>query len=203
MIITSFFFIFNFMINKRIVLGSGSPRRKELIASLGVPFRIEIKSIDETVPSTIPIEQAALYLAQQKALPLIDSIVKDEVLLTSDTIVLHDNTILGKPRDAHEAKTMLETLSNDCNEVITGVYLTDGNHIEAFSVNTKVYFKALTSDEIAYYINKFQPFDKAGAYGIQEWIGKIGVQRIEGCFYNVMGLPIAKVWEKLLKFSEN
>ncbi len=191
------------MINKRIVLGSGSPRRKELIASLGVPFRIEIKSIDETVPSTIPIEQAALYLAQQKALPLIDSIVKDEVLLTSDTIVLHDNTILGKPRDAHEAKTMLETLSNDCNEVITGVYLTDGNHIEAFSVNTKVYFKALTSDEIAYYINKFQPFDKAGAYGIQEWIGKIGVQRIEGCFYNVMGLPIAKVWEKLLKFSEN
>ncbi len=185
------------MFSKKIILGSSSPRRKQLIQDLGLDCEIRKKEVEESFPQSMNHYDVPSYLAQLKAESLKSTIQEDEVLLTSDTVVVFNNEILHKPKNREEAMEALNNLSNTVNEVVTGVFLYQPKHEATFSVKTKVVFNALTDDEIAYYVNNYQPFDKAGAYGIQEWIGMIGVRKIEGCFYNVMGLPVSKVWETL------
>lgn len=185
------------MFSKKIILGSSSPRRKQLIEQLGMRCEIRKKEVEEVFPAELSHYDVPEYLSKLKAEPLKQSIREDEVLLTSDTVVIHNNQILEKPKDHAAAVEMLERLSGSINEVVTGVYLYNPNHEKSFSVRTKVYFKVLTPQEIEYYVTHYKPFDKAGAYGIQEWIGMIGVEKIEGCFYNVMGLPMNELWKVL------
>lgn len=185
------------MFSKKIILGSASPRRKQLVEQLGIKCEIRKKEVDEVFPKELSHYDVPEYLSKLKAEPLKATINKDEVLLTSDTVVIHNNQILEKPKDFEDAVKMLELLSDSINEVVTGVYLFNPKHEKSFSVKTKVFFKKLTSEEIEYYVNTYKPYDKAGAYGIQEWIGMIGVQKIEGCFYNVMGLPVNELWKTL------
>lgn len=183
------------MFSKKIILGSSSPRRKQLIEQLGMRCEIRKKEVEEVYPDHLSHYEVPEYLSKLKAEPLKTSIRNDEVLLTSDTVVIHNYQILEKPKDHQAAVEMLERLSNSINEVVTGVYLYSINHEKSFSVRTKVFFKALTAEEIEFYVTNYKPFDKAGAYGIQEWIGMIGVEKIEGCFYNVMGLPMNELWK--------
>lgn len=185
------------MFSKKIIIGSSSPRRKQLVEQLGLNCEIRKKEVEEIFPSEMSHYAVPEYLSQLKAEPLKARIQKDEVLLTSDTVVIHNNQILEKPQDHQSAVEMLERLSGNVNEVVTGVYLYSANHERTFSVRTKVFFKVLTPEEIEYYVSNYKPFDKAGAYGIQEWIGMIGVEKIEGCFYNVMGLPVNELWKVL------
>lgn len=191
------------MFEGKIVLGSASPRRKQLIKELRLTCEVRKKSVDENYPLDLEVYKVPEYLAKLKAEPLVEGLSEDEVLLTSDTVVIMEDQILHKPKDAREAKKMLFSLSGNMNEVVTGVCLTSSKERAVFSSTTKVYFSELSEDDIDYYIEHFKPFDKAGAYGIQEWIGQIGVRRIEGCFYNVMGLPVHDVWKHLQssKFS--
>lgn len=185
------------MFDKKIILGSASPRRKTLVDQLGVECEVRKQKVDEHYPTDLDPYEVPIYLAELKAQPLRSTIQGGEVLLTSDTVVIHNNKVLAKPRDEKEAFTMLSGLSNDMNEVVTGVSLYSTNYEETFSVQTRVFFLPLKEEEIEYYIKRYKPFDKAGAYGIQEWIGQIGVKRIEGCFYNVMGLPVSQIWKRL------
>ncbi len=185
------------MFQGTIVLGSASPRRKQLIEALGLPCEVRKKSITEDYPEELNVYKVPEFLAELKSQPLIKGLSEREVLLTSDTVVIMDGEILHKPEDSEEAKMMLTSLSGTMNEVVTGVCLTSKKNKVIFSSITKVYFAQLRAEDIDYYIERYQPFDKAGAYGIQEWIGQIGVESIEGCFYNVMGLPVQKVWDKL------
>lgn len=185
------------MFEGKIVLGSASPRRKQLVEGLGLLCEVRKKSVDEHYPEDLDVYKVPEYLAELKSKPLVAELLEKEVLLTSDTVVIKDGSILHKPKDADDARQMLKNLSGSMNEVVTGVCLTSVNHKTVFSSITKVYFSELREEDINYYVEKYQPFDKAGAYGIQEWIGQIGVQRIEGCFYNVMGLPVHQVWEHL------
>ncbi len=182
-----------------IVLGSASPRRKELLESLdNIPFRIEVSNTDETIPCNIATKDAAKYLAKKKADAY--TIKHNTLLITADTIVIRKNKIYGKPKDRQEAKEMLLELSGKKHEVITGVCIKSKNKEKVFHSKTEVKFNSLSQSEIEYYINHYQPFDKAGAYGIQEWIGYIGIKKIKGSYYNVMGLPTNKIYKKLLKF---
>ena len=183
-----------------IVLGSKSPRRQKLIKELGFAFEVRTKEIEEKYPSYTPLKEVAAYLATLKASALKSSLISGEILLTSDTVVLNNNEILGKPKNPLEAKNMLRSLSGGTHEVITGVHLQSLDKTHTFSVGTIVHFAKLTDVEIDFYINKYKPFDKAGAYGIQEWIGYIGVEKIEGCYYNVMGLPVHEVYKQLMQF---
>lgn len=185
------------MFRGRIVLGSASPRRKQLIEELGISCEVRKKNIDENYPEELDVYKVPEYLAELKSKPLIEGLSEKEVLLTSDTVVIKENEIMHKPKNAEEARVMLKRLSGSTNEVVTGVCLTSRKNRSIFSSITKVYFAELRDEDIEYYIGHYKPFDKAGAYGIQEWIGQIGVMRIEGCFYNVMGLPVQKVWEEL------
>lgn len=187
------------MFSKKIILGSSSPRRKQLIEDLGMDCEVRKKEVNETFPASMNHYDVPEFLAKLKAEPLKATLQKDEVLLTSDTVVIFNNEILHKPKDRAEAIEMLQRLSGELNEVVTGVSLYQLDHQQSFSVKTKVFFNALTQEEIEYYVDTYKPFDKAGAYGIQEWIGMIGVRKIEGCFYNVMGLPVNRVWEILNK----
>jgi septum formation protein len=182
----------------KIVLASNSPRRKELLKGLNIDFEIRtIEGIDETSPSYLPPAETPLYLAQQKAKAYEATIADDELLITADTIVLLDNDILGKPKDRDEAIAMLKRLSGKRHEVVTGVALTSKEEQTSFSVSSYVDFAELSDNEIIAYIDRYKPYDKAGAYGIQEWIGFIGVRAIEGSFYNVMGLPVQRLYEVL------
>lgn len=185
------------MFNGRIVLGSASPRRKQLIEELGLPCEVRKNNIEEAYPDDLDVYKVPEFLAELKSKPLKEGLSKDEVLLTSDTVVIKENEIMHKPKDTDEAREMLRNLSDSSNDVVTGVCLNSLYNRSLFSSVTKVYFSELRDEDIDYYIDRFKPFDKAGAYGIQEWIGQIGVKRIEGCFYNVMGLPVQKVWEEL------
>ncbi len=185
------------MFQGTIVLGSASPRRKQLIEALGLPCEVRKKSISEDYPEELDVYKVPEFLAELKSQPLTEDLSEYEILLTSDTVVIMEGKILHKPKDSEEAKMMLTSLSGNMNEVVTGVCLTSNKNKVTFSSITKVYFAELRPEDIDYYIDRYQPFDKAGAYGIQEWIGQIGVERIEGCFYNVMGLPVQKVWDKL------
>ena len=185
------------MFNGKLILGSASPRRRELIEGLGLDCEVRIESVEENYPADLNIYKVPEYLAQIKAQPLLEGIKEDEVLLTSDTVVIMNNDILHKPKDEQNAYEMLKALSGQMNEVVTGVSLISNETKVVFSSITKVFFSTLRDEDINYYIERYKPFDKAGGYGIQEWIGQIGVERIEGCFYNVMGLPIHQVWEHL------
>ncbi len=183
-------------LSRPILLASNSPRRKQLLSDLGLAFEVRVKEVNEDFPEQLQREQVAEFLAAHKA----DAYVADlqnEVLITADTIVCLGERILNKPADAAEAFAMLRALSGTHHEVITGVCLLTRESKTVFHDVTKVYFKELSDEEIQYYIEHYQPFDKAGAYGIQEWIGKIGIEKIEGSYFNVVGLPVQKLYTYL------
>lgn len=184
----------------QLVLGSKSPRRQELLAGMGFDFDVRTKDTDERFPDSLSPKEVPLYLAALKANELIDELKQGEVLITSDTIVLLDNEILGKPTSPANAKEMLRKLASNNHEVITGVHLKSLEKSHSFSVSTKVFFKPLTEEMIDFYIENYNPFDKAGSYGIQEWIGFVGIDRIEGSYFNVVGLPVAELWDALNNF---
>ena len=182
-----------------VVLGSNSPRRRELLNDMGVTFRVEsIKGIDETYPASLPVEEIPVYLARLKAdnHPLKDN----ELLITADTIVVLDDAVLGKPVGEQDAHNMLRALSGRSHRVISGVCVMTRERCESFADTSIVRFADLADDEIDYYIEHYHPLDKAGAYGIQEWIGNIGIAGINGDFYNVMGLPTRKLYQVLKTF---
>jgi septum formation protein len=183
-----------------IILGSSSPRRKELLAALGFEFTTLNPDIDESFSDDVPIEQVATYLAEQKASALENQLQKDDLLICSDTVVVINNEILGKPTDPQNAFEILKQLSGNTHKVITGVALKSINKTINFSVETTVSFTDLSEEKIRFYIKTFQPFDKAGSYGIQDWIGLIGVKKIEGSYTNVMGLPTCELYEAIMSF---
>ncbi len=180
-----------------IVLGSKSPRRQALVKELGIPTEVRVIEVEEIYPKDLDPEKVPVYLAELKAQAHLSKLKENEILLTSDTIVLLENEVIGKPKSIEEAKQLLAKLSGKSHTVITGVYLASKSKKVKFSSHTKVHFSTLSEEEIAYYVDKFQPMDKAGSYAIQEWIGYIGVQKIEGCYYNVMGLPLHDVYQHL------
>lgn len=182
----------------KIILSSNSPRRRELLAGLGVDFEVKvIKGVDESYPATLPSEDVAEYIAREKAAAY--EVAADELVITADTVVVVGDDILGKPHDAAEARKMLREISGCTHRVVTGVCMKTLKETHSFSVVTGVTFKMLSDEEIDYYVEHYKPFDKAGAYGIQEWIGYIGVTGLEGSYYNVMGFPVQRVYEELTK----
>lgn len=184
-----------------IILASNSPRRKELLEKLEIPFTVQTIDIDEDVPDNIKPRESAIYLAQLKGVAH-DKLAKHHIVITADTIVIANNKVLGKPNSIHEAAAMLQELSDDTHEVITGVCIKSNNDVHCFDVSTKVTFGSLLSEEIEHYTKSGSANDKAGAYGIQDWIGFIGISNIEGSYYNVMGLPVFEVYRHLkLHFS--
>ena len=188
-------------IKYKIVLASNSPRRKELLAGLGMPFEVRVlDGIDESYPSELPVSEVALYIAGLKANTYRDSLAPDELIITADTVVIVNDEILGKPTDEADAVRMLRELSGCTHQVTTGVCLLTAEKERRFSVTTDVTFKQLTDEEICHYVNSYKPFDKAGAYGIQEWIGYIGVTGLHGSYYNVMGLPVQRIYSELKHF---
>lgn len=189
-----------FMVDKKIILASKSPRRKELLEGLEIPFEIRTKEVEEIYPNDLAPLKVAPFLAELKVQPLISSLKEGEILLTSDTVVVWNNEILGKPKDENDAKEMLLKLSGTIHEVITAVHMRSLKKSVTFSNSTKVHFTEITEKEILHYIEKYKPFDKAGSYGIQEWIGFIGIKKIEGCYFSVMGLPVHDVYQQFLSF---
>jgi septum formation protein len=184
----------------KLILGSGSPRRQELLKSLGFSFEVRPINADESFPETLKAENIPLYLAEKKANSYPATLNDKELLITSDTIVWCDGKVLNKPADFEEGKEMLGTLSGKMHEVYTAVCLKNGEKQVLFHDLSKVYFKVLTNEEIEYYLINFNPYDKAGGYGVQDWIGYVAIEKIEGSFYNVMGLPVKKLYEELIKF---
>ena len=185
----------------RVVLASNSPRRRELLAGLGLEFEVRVLAgIDESYPAGLPALETAGYIAGKKAEAYRRSMADDELIITADTVVIVGSEVLGKPADEAEATMMLRKLSGCTHQVVTGVCLTTRDRSTHFSVRTDVTFKELTDAEIAYYIATYKPFDKAGAYGIQEWIGYIGCTGLHGSYYNVMGLPVQRIYSELQKF---
>jgi septum formation protein len=183
--------------NYNLILASGSPRRQQFFTDLGLDFEIRLKPVKEEFPDRLTHFEISDYLAQLKSLPFKEELNDNDILVTSDTIVWHDNKALGKPRDHEDAYNMLSAMSNATHEVITSICFTTKTSQITVNAITKVTFKALTENEINYYINNFKPFDKAGAYGIQEWIGQIGITNIEGSYTNVVGLPTHLLYKTL------
>ena len=184
----------------KVILASGSPRRRELMAGLGVNYEVRIlPDVDESYPDTLQGEEIPLYIAKEKADAYIPMMQQDELIITADTIVWLDGKVLGKPRDREDALQMLRTMSGRTHEVFTGVCITTTDWQRSFTAQTEVRFATLSEDEIIYYVDNFKPMDKAGAYGVQEWIGFIGVENISGSYYNIMGLPVQKLYRELLK----
>lgn len=184
----------------QIILGSNSPRRQELLKSLGFNFIIKPINADESFSKELQAEHIPLYLAQKKANSYSASLKENELLITADTIVWCNEQVFNKPENYLEGKKMLEMLSGQMHEVYTGVCLKSHNKQITFYDVSKVYFKNLKSEEIDYYLTNYNPYDKAGGYGVQDWIGYIGIEKIEGSFYNVMGLPVKKLYEELMNF---
>ena len=181
-----------------IILASNSPRRKELLAGLGMPFEVRVlQDIDESYPDDLPVSEVALYIAGKKADAYRTTLADDELVITADTVVIVGDEILGKPVDEADAERMLRLISGRTHQVTTGVCMLTREMERRFAVTTDVTFKPLSDDEIHYYITRYRPFDKAGAYGIQEWIGYIGVTGLHGSYYNVMGLPVQRIYETL------
>ncbi len=188
---------------KKVILASGSPRRHELLAGLGIDFTIDTETSfkEEFAPET-PHPQVPVLMAEGKSRGFHRPLEKDEILITSDTMVLLDSVIMGKPSSREDAARMLKSLSGRTHEVITAVTLRDTQHMETVTDSTLVHFKDLSDDEINYYLDNYKPYDKAGAYGVQEWIGYAAITGIEGSFYNVMGFPMHKVYAELIKFAD-
>lgn len=181
-----------------VILASNSPRRKELLAGLGIDFSVKVlKDVDESYPSTLPVTEIAEFIASKKAAAYNET---EDIVITADTVVVVDQEVLGKPLDADDARRMLRLLSGRTHQVITGVCIKTPTVQKHFSVSTDVTFKSLSDPEIDFYINNYKPFDKAGAYGIQEWIGYIGCTGLNGSYFNVMGLPVQRLYEELKPF---
>ena len=187
--------------NYRLILASQSPRRRQLLSDAGLEFTLADRfECDETFPQDMPAEDVAEYLSRLKSEAYPEPLVEGDILLTADTVVIADNRVLGKPSDRAEAIEMISLLSGCDHEVITGCTLRTATRQRSFSVRSKVHFRALDREEIEYYVDCYRPFDKAGAYGIQEWIGYVGIEGIEGSFYNVMGLPVQRLYSILKEF---
>lgn len=187
----------NLLKNRQLILASGSPRRKSFLQDLGLKFEIRIKEVVESYPNQLKGQEISEYLAQLKAAPFLEELKEDDILITADTIVWLEGKALGKPKNIQEASEMLRSLSNKSHEVISSIALTTKEKQVILSDRTTVTFKELSDHEINYYIENFKPFDKAGAYGIQEWLGFIGIERIEGSYFNVVGFPVQKFYEAL------
>jgi len=186
-----------------IVLASGSPRRKQLLSEMGINFRVSTKKVNENFPVHLSPSQVAIFLSELKNKAFHSAELDDNTLLiTADTIVCFENEILGKPHNEAEAKKILRKLSGNKHEVITGICLRIKDHFHSFATSTDVYFSSLSNKEINYYIIHYKPFDKAGAYGIQEWIGHVAIEKIEGSYFNVMGLPTHRLYKELASFLE-
>lgn len=189
--------------NYNLILASASPRRRQLLADCGIQFTLAEKfECDETFPATMPCCEVAQHISALKSNAYPNPLSEKEILLTADTVVIAENKILGKPANRAEAVEMLTLLSGRKHTVITGVTIRTATHTHSFSVESSVYFRALTSEEMDYYIDTYKPFDKAGAYGIQEWIGYVAIEGIEGSFFNVMGLPVQRLYVELDLFIE-
>jgi len=188
------------ILNYNLILASASPRRQQLLKGLGLEFKVRIKKVKETYPKKLKREHIALYLCELKANAFGKDLDKNTLVITADTIVWLNGKVLKKPLDFDEAVSMLKSLSGKMHEVITAVCLKSGKRSKSFFVITKVYFKRLTTKKITYYVTKFKPYDKAGAYGIQEWIGSKGIKKIEGSYFNVMGLPLKELYDELMEF---
>lgn len=187
--------------NYNIILASGSPRRQAFFKELDLDFTIQIKEVEEVYSSELKYSKITDYLSQLKASIFIN-LSENDILITSDTIVWKNEKALGKPKDFEEAKKMLRSLSGQMHEVITSVCFTSKKFQKTVNDVTKVWFKTLSEDEINYYLKNYKPFDKAGSYGIQEWIGYIGIEKIEGCYFNVMGLPTRLVYKTLTEIAD-
>lgn len=186
--------------NYRIILASRSPRRQQLLRELGLKFDVVIKEYAETYPESLVGEEIARYVAHQKAISFKNEISDNEIVITADTIVWCNNKVLGKPLNSDDAIRILKEISGNTHEVITGVCLFSSFKEKTFSVSTKVTFDTLSGEEISYYVDKFKPYDKAGAYGIQEWIGIAACSNIEGSYFNVVGLPVQRLYKELQRF---
>ncbi|MBI9057958.1 MAG: septum formation protein Maf [Labilibaculum sp.] len=184
----------------QLILASKSPRRQEMLKELGVEFEIKLKEVEEVYPEGLSAIEIPVYLAELKASAFLDDIKDKDLVITADTIVCIDDWILGKPKDRADAVKMLKALSGRSHKVVSGVCLTSLKKKLSFSTTTDVHFKVLNDEEINYYIDNYKPFDKAGAYGIQEWIGFIGIDGIEGSYFNVVGLPIQRLYQELSTF---
>ena len=184
----------------KIILASNSPRRKELLSGLGVDYEVKtLPDVDESYPDGLSGEEIAKHIARGKAEAYRSLIQADELVITADTIVWLDGTVMGKPKDEEEAKDMLMRLSGKTHQVITGVCLTTASMQKTFATVTDVIFATLTDEEVDYYVTRYQPMDKAGSYGVQEWIGFVGVENLSGSYFNVMGLPIQRLYTELKK----
>ncbi len=190
------------MVNKtkyKIVLASNSPRRKELMKALDIPYQVRVRDgIDESYPPTLPTTVIAEYISEKKSMAY--TISDDELLITADTIVVLGDEVIGKPRDLDDARNILNKLSGQTHKVITGCCLRTTKRKHHFSVISEVTFAHLSQEDISYYVDHYRPLDKAGAYGVQEWIGCVGVKSITGSYFNVMGLPVQRLWEALKEF---
>ncbi len=188
--------------NTKIILASNSPRRRELLAGLGLPFEVRVlQGIDESYPADLPVADVALYIAGLKADAYRPTLAPDELVITADTVVIVDDEILGKPAGEADAARMLRLLSGRTHQVTTGVCMLTTSAQRRFAVTTDVTFRQLSDAEISYYIDHYRPFDKAGAYGIQEWIGYVGVTCLHGSNYNVMGLPVQRIYQALCELG--
>ena len=184
-----------------VVLASNSPRRKELLQRLGIPFKVRtLFGIDESYPDTLRGEDIVRYISRNKANAYRSSMGPDELLITADTIVYLQGEVMGKPHDADDARRMLRALAGQVHQVITGVTIITANDMENFAVTSHVKFSDLSDDEINYYVDRYLPLDKAGAYGIQEWIGLVAVEELRGSYFNVVGLPIQRLYQTLKRF---
>ncbi len=193
--------LLNKLKNYDVILASGSPRRLQLLSEMDISFRIQTRDVEEIFPDNLSPESAVTFLCRLKSLAFREEELNENTLLISaDTLVTLDNKILGKPDGEKEAAEMLRQLSGKKHEVITGVCLRLREKMKTFTVSSSVYFKVLSEDEINYYIKNYKPMDKAGAYGIQEWIGHAAIQKIEGSYFNIMGLPTHRLYEELSRF---
>lgn len=193
--------MFNNLKKYNIILASNSPRRRELLSQLGIEYTVKtIYGIDESYPESLKTGEVAEFIARKKADAYFEVMNDNDLIITADTIVCVDNEILGKPKDAEDAHRMLAKLSGREHDVVTGVVVATKDRQEVFSVTTRVRFADLSAETINYYVENFKPFDKAGAYGIQEWIGFVGVVSVNGSFFNVIGLPVQRLFEALRTF---
>ncbi len=184
-----------------VILASKSPRRQQLLQLMDIKFKVVLKDVDESYPEGLNSKEIAVYVSEKKA-KAFDESINDEIVITADTIVSIENRILGKPEDEEHAFEMLSLLAGRKHDVITGVSLLTATGLRSFYEISEVYFKALTPEQIRYYVQTCKPFDKAGAYGIQEWIGLVGIEKINGSYTNVVGLPTHRLYQELLKLQE-
>ena len=185
---------------KKLILASKSPRRKQLLEMAGIPFTIQTKEVEEDYPADLPVMEVAPFLARKKARACADFIKDEAIVLSADSVVIQGQTIYGKPVDKKDAQRILRSLSGQMHTVVTGVCLLSKEKEKVFAGHSKVYFDKLTEEEIEFYIDNYQPFDKAGAYAIQEWIGLCKINKIEGTYANIMGLPVDMVYKELQEF---